>query len=50
MSGDASVVERLRREFFEDTGLSIEVGALLYVRECPEAETETVRLIRERVK
>ena len=36
---DTSVVERLRREFLEETGLSIEVGALLYVRECPKAET-----------
>lgn len=38
---DASVVECLRREFLEETGLSIEVGALLYVREGPEAETDT---------
>src|SRR6266536_5847643 len=38
---DASVVECLRREFLEETGLSIEVGALLYGREGPEAETDT---------
>ena len=38
---DASVIERLRREFLEETGLSIEVGALLYVRECPLVETDT---------
>jgi len=38
---DASVIECLRREFLEETGLSIDVGALLYVRECPEAVTDT---------
>jgi len=38
---DTSVVECLRREFLEETGLSIDVGALLFVRECPAPETDT---------
>jgi 8-oxo-dGTP diphosphatase len=38
---DGSLVECVRREFREETGLTVEVGALLYVQEFSEPSRQT---------
>lgn len=43
-SSDASTQEAAKREIFEETGLTAEVGALLYVREFSEPRRDTHHL------
>lgn len=41
---DGSVTECVRREFCEETGLTVEVGSLRYVQEFPEPSQQTHHL------
>jgi len=38
---DASIADCLKREFFEETGLHVDVGRLIYVREYRQVEINT---------
>ena len=41
---DGSLLECVRREFFEETGLTVDVGSLLYVQEFSEPSHQTHHL------
>lgn len=42
--GDATILECVKREFREETGLTVEVGPLLYAQEFPETGGQTRHL------